>query len=164
MWGKRQEMKVSWNWQGSNLWVLEFLVDYNIKEVDENHLLPGLSLLRWTLVPQESRDCVTWQMVFWFFLSLWCLGGFQTQSGLTTFPTAVWGMDCGPEGMCEAQHWRTMAVLGWKQRNSPVSKNKHSSIFSEAATPKQDNMYGQQRSVAAADSFSGSWNTTFFDL
>lgn len=38
------------------------------------------------------------------FLSLWCLGGLQTQSGLTTFPTAVWGMDCGPEGMCEAQH------------------------------------------------------------
>lgn len=39
-----------------------------------------------------------------FFLSLWCLGGLQTQSGLTTFPTAVWGMDCGVKGMCEAQH------------------------------------------------------------
>lgn len=46
------------------------------------------------------------------FLSLWWLGGLQTQSGLTTFPTAVWGMDCGPEGMCEAQHWSTKAVLG----------------------------------------------------
>lgn len=39
--------------------MLEFLVDYNIKEVDENHLLPGLSPLRWTLVPQESHDCIT---------------------------------------------------------------------------------------------------------
>ncbi|KAL6110618.1 uncharacterized protein ACO6RY_19664 [Pungitius sinensis] len=31
------------------------------------------------------------------YLSLWCLGGSQTHSGITTFPTGVWGTDCGPE-------------------------------------------------------------------
>lgn len=60
-------------------------------------------------------------------LFLWCLGGLQTQSGLTTVPTDVWGgMECGPRGMCEAQlALKRYDCLHMKaQRNSPMLKTR----------------------------------------
>lgn len=68
----------------------------------------------WFVPPSLSSAGITWwrHMTEASFLSPWCLGGIQNQSGLATFPTAVWGTDCGAEGMCEAQHWSPAVVFG----------------------------------------------------
>lgn len=93
---------------------------------EEHNLCFSFQLWFVTPPPTSGGGGVTWRrhMTEASFLSPRCLGGIQSQSGLATFPTAVWGTDCGAEGMCEAQHWSTAVDLGWKRREIPQFLNR----------------------------------------